>query len=146
MGTASIKANKRVFDGIEFASTLELFCYKSLQESGLKFGYESEKFYIAESRGYKFEYWKKTKKKGYHKQKKMAVSGMLHTPDFPIYNEEGAVEYIIETKGYKSGKFQIYVKLFFTYASQHLPYLKGYYLPSNQKEILKTIEIIKSHE
>ena len=143
MDKRKIKANKRIYKDIQFASGLELFCYMQLEKSGLKFGYESEKFQISESRGYNFEFWKRTKKKGFHKKKSSIVSMIIHTPDFIIYNEYGDIVYIIETKGFSNDKFQIYLKLFFLYASKNLLNLKGYYLPSNQKEVFNVITMIK---
>ena len=40
--TKSIKSKKNTYDGIEFKSALELYCYKRLKDNGFDFQYEPE--------------------------------------------------------------------------------------------------------
>ena len=44
--TGSVRAKKKVIDGITFASSLEAYTYNELKSSGLDFEYEGESFVI----------------------------------------------------------------------------------------------------
>ena len=44
MGKKQINSKRGVYDGIKFASQLEISCYKLLKEAGIDFEYEGEVF------------------------------------------------------------------------------------------------------
>ena len=125
MNEPLIIANKKEFDGHIFASGLELFCYKKLKESGLRVEYEFSSFRVTKDKNFLFDFYKRTKKKGYHKAKSHKIAAINHTPDFLIFDKDGMITHIIETKGFSSDKFQIYRRLFFIYAAEKFPRLSG---------------------
>lgn len=137
-----VRGTKQTYDGIEFKSSLEVFCYKQLVKSKLKFKYEPHSFLIKDKDERKFNVWKKTPKKPMHHIVSRTVQKISFTPDFIIYDENDNIIEIIETKGRPSEKFVVYVKIFYTWANSNLPYLNNYFLPSNQKEVNRVIELL----
>jgi len=47
-GKKTIQSSRSKFDGIQFASQLEVFMYKALKEANIDFEYESEVFQLVE--------------------------------------------------------------------------------------------------
>ena len=47
-GKKTIQSKKGVYDGIQFASQLEVFMYKALKAANIDFGYETEVFDLIE--------------------------------------------------------------------------------------------------
>ena len=79
----------------------------------------------------------KTKGKTVYKEKTGNVRNISYTPDF-INLDKG---FIIETKGLRTAEFKMRFKLFLKYlhdTNQHL----DVYVPSNQKEVDSTINLI----
>lgn len=97
-------ANKKVrnaekirYDGIQFQSKLEVYCYKKLKEFGLEFEYEPEAFELMP----KFEYdttcvesYKKGSKWSFGNKSKV-VRAIKYKPDFVNLKDK----WIIECKG-----------------------------------------------
>jgi uncharacterized protein YjhX (UPF0386 family) len=138
-GRKITKAKKHTLDGITFASGLELYCYKALKKAKIPHEYEGRSFELVER--FKFDGLLmdkgKTKGKTVYKEKTGKVRNISYTPDF-INLDEG---FIIETKGLRTAEFKMRFKLFLKYlydTNQHL----DVYVPSNQKEVDATIDLI----
>ena len=93
--TGAVRSKKAKVDGIDFASSLEAYCYSKLKENGLEFQYEGESFVVLD--GFRFL---GTYKKATAGKKEMVDNGgkvvrsITYTPDFVLPNGV-----IIETKG-----------------------------------------------
>tara|TARA_R100001443_G_scaffold20648_1_gene32836 strand:+ start:223 stop:681 length:459 start_codon:yes stop_codon:yes gene_type:complete len=138
-GRKITKAKKHIADGITFASGLELYCYKALKKAKIPNNYEGKTFELVEK--FRFDGLLmdkgKTKGKTVYKEKTGKVRNISYTPDF-INLDQG---FIIETKGLRTAEFKMRFKLFLKYlydTNQHL----DVYVPSNQKEVDATIDLI----
>ena len=140
-GKQITKAKKHVVDGITFASGLELYCYKALKKAKIPHEYEGKTFELVQK--FKFEGLLmdkgKTKGKTTFKQKPGNIRNISYTPDF-INLEEG---FIIETKGIRTPEFKMRFKLFLKHLYDTNQKL-DVYVPSNQKEVDATINLILS--
>jgi len=140
-GKQITKAKKHVVDGITFASGLELYCYKALKKAKIPHEYEGMTFELVQK--FKFEGLLmdkgKTKGKTTFKQKPGNIRNISYTPDF-INLDEG---FIIETKGIRTPEFKMRFKLFLKYLYDTNQKL-DVYVPSNQKEVDATINLILS--
>ena len=133
-----VNSKKIKYDGINFASGLERYCYMALKKEKLFEGYENEKFqlisgftpcnefYERQSNG-KGEFTERSGKK---------ILGISYTPDFC------GKDFIIETKGRANESFPIRWKLF-KHRLIEIGDTRTLYKPQNQKEIDRTIQLIK---
>ena len=140
-GRQITRAKKHTVDGITFASGLELYCYRALLKAKIPNKYEGRTFELVEK--FKFDGLLmdkgKTKGKTVYKEKTGKIRNISYTPDF-INLDKG---FIIETKGLRTAEFKMRFKLFLKYlhdTDQHL----DVYVPSNQKEVDATINLILS--
>lgn len=124
---AGFSTNKKVknatrleYKGIKFRSKLEVYCYRKLEEAGLKPLYEKTKYELIPKFSFDGE----------------AIRACTYTPDF-----EGK-GYIIETKGFANDAFPIKWKLFKRYMLEHKMTQK-LYLVKNQKQVLECINLIR---
>ena len=131
-GRKITKAKKHTVDGITFASGLELYCYRALIKAKIPHQYEGRSFELVEK--FKFDGLLmdkgKTKGKTVYKEKTGNVRNISYTPDF-----------INLDKGLRTAEFKMRFKLFLKYlhdTNQHL----DVYVPSNQKEVDATIDLI----
>ncbi len=139
-----VKANKKVrnatskvYKGIKFRSKLELFTYKKLEEASIKSLYEKKKYVLQEGFHYSQQCYEPHKTKGYV-DNTYKVRDITYTPDFVDPNGK----WIIEVKGFANDVFPVKWKMF----KNHLMQLEDppvLYLPKNQGQVLKTIELIK---
>jgi len=140
-GKQITKAKKHVVDGITFASGLELYCYRALKKAKIPHEYEGKTFELVQK--FKFEGLLmdkgKTKGKTTFKEKPGNIRNISYTPDF-INLEEG---FIIETKGIRTPEFKMRFKLFLKHLYDTDQKL-DVYVPSNQKEVDATINLILS--
>ena len=131
-GKKTIKSNKISYDGINFASGLERYCYMALKKEKLyEYGsYEGETFQILE--GFQFpneEYARQSNGKGeYTLRSPKKVLGIKYTPDFV------GKDFIIECKGRANESFPIRWKLFKAWLTRN-NIGKTLYKPQNQKEV-----------
>lgn len=112
-GKKTIQSKKGWYDGIQFASQLEVYMWKSLTEANIDVGYETERFDIIDgfySSNISFE---RTAKKDFINRGEKKIRGIFYTPDFV------SKHFIIETKGRANESFPIRWKLF-----KRLLYLK----------------------
>ena len=133
-----VQAKKITYDGINFASGLERYTYMALKKNKLFEGYENEVFQLIE--GFNFDnesYEKQANGKGdYTNRGQKKILGIKYTPDFV------GKDYIIECKGRANESFPIRWKLFKLWLTQN-KIGKTLYKPQNQKEVDRTIQIIK---
>jgi len=110
------------YDGIQFKSKLEVYCYTKLKENNIKAVYEEITFEILPSFTYNGE----------------KVRNMKFTPDFV------GETFIIECKGNMNDSFPLRWKIFKYYLlNNNLKY--NLYLPRNKKQIDQVIDkIIKN--
>tara|TARA_Y100000361_G_scaffold87832_1_gene78112 strand:+ start:545 stop:991 length:447 start_codon:yes stop_codon:yes gene_type:complete len=136
-GKTKVKnAKKSVYDGKEFKSNLELYCYKQLEQSKILVEYEENTFTIFPAMVYPLACYEGTQKKLYNKGSK--IRPITYTPDFVDPNGK----FIIETKGYANESFPLRWKLF----KKHLKDNNHHYvlfMPRNKKQVDETIELIK---
>jgi hypothetical protein len=130
-------AQKTTFDGIEFKSKLEVFCYRKLKEYGIHFQYEQVKFTL-------FTGFKPTHLVGYFPDKSgnMAIDtsklrDTTYTPDFV------GDTWVVETKGKSNELYPLKLKLFRALLEEEKTPYKVFMEPHNQKQVLQCIEIIK---
>ena len=125
-------AKKINFDGIQFQSKLELYCYKKLKSAGLEFEYEPTAFELMPKFDYEsscFESYKKGTKWLFGPKSKL-VRGIKYKPDF-VNLKDG---WIIECKGHPNESFPMKWKMFKFYLKRnemevHL------YMPKNQTHV-----------
>ena len=117
-------ATPLVYDGIQFRSKLEAYCYKKLIQNNIKADYEKNKYVLIE----KFKFQEKT------------ILPITYTPDFV---GDG---FIIECKGCMNETFPIKFKLFKRYLYlNNLDY--KLFLPRNQKDVDKVVlELMNQNE
>ena len=137
----------------KYHSKLEQTCARLLEEAGLNFRFETEKFNLIEPFTPALHFYKSTPQ-GLKKQVKkngtcMAMKAISYTPDF--WYGDDKILIFIETKGYRNEIYPYKRKLFFRHMSAYK--LCGreedrnieiyFFEPSKAKEIRECIEIIK---
>ena len=135
-----VQAKKISYDGISFASGLERYTYIALKKNKLYEGYENETFQIIESFNFpNISYEKQANSKGeYINRGSKKILGIKYTPDFI------GKDYIIECKGRPNESFPLRWKLFKLWLTKN-NIGKILYKPQNQKEVDRTIALIKEH-
>ena len=135
-----VQAKKISYDGISFASGLERYTYIALKKNKLYEGYENETFQIIESFNFpNISYEKQANGKGeYVNRGSKKILGIKYTPDFI------GKDYIIECKGRPNESFPLRWKLFKLWLTKN-NIGKILYKPQNQKEVDRTIALIKEH-
>ena len=133
-----VQAKKITYDGINFASGLERYTYMALKKEKLFEEYEGEVFNLIESFNFPNEsYEKQSNGKGdYTNRGIKKVLGIKYTPDFT------GKDYIIECKGRANESFPLRWKLFKLWMT-NTGDLRPLYKPQNQKDVDRTIQIIK---
>lgn len=135
-----VVAKKVSYDGINFASGLERYTYMALKKEKLFEYYEGEVFQLIEGFNFTNEsYEKQANGKGdYTNRGSKKVLGIKYTPDFT------GKDYIIECKGRANESFPLRWKLFKLWLTKN-NIGKTLYKPQNQKEVDRTIQLIKEN-
>ena len=133
-----VAAKKVSYDGINFASGLERYTYMALKKNKLFEGYENEVFQLIEGFNFNNESLEKQAngKGEYTNRGQKKILGIKYTPDFV------GKDYIIECKGRANESFPIRWKLFKLWLTKN-KIGKTLYKPQNQKEVDRTIQLIK---
>lgn len=141
-GKQITKANKVEYDGIKFDSRLELFAYKAFKDAKIPFDYEGKTYLLHEKFTYPGRIYDKGKKDGkkVFKLKSSNVRKREYTPD--LINEDPKWNFVVEVKGLRTPEFAMRFKLWLQYLTE-LGQSPDVYVPSNQKEVLETITLIK---
>ena len=125
------------FDGYNFASGLERYCYMQLKKEKLFEGYENEKFTLIEGFTFSNECYSRTMaNKGDYTCRNGKTLPINYTPDFC------GKDFIIECKGFANESFPLRWKLFKRWLTENKDG-RMLFKPSNQKEVDRTIQIIK---
>ena len=128
--------SKVMYDGIQFDSSLEVYCYKKLKAAGFSFSYNQHTFELVKGFTANSDSYEPDKRTG----KEMALHSnrlmnIKYTPDFI------GDWWIIETKGRKNESFPMRWKLFRRYLlEQGLHYTL--FMPRNQSHVDQAITII----
>ena len=125
-------AKKIIYNGIQFQSRLELYCYKKLQEAGVEFEYEPQSFELVPKFDYDascFEAYKKGGRWSFGDKSK-TVRPIKYKPDF-VNLKDG---WIIECKGHPNESFPLKWKMFKYYLKQNKLNIH-LYMPKNQEHI-----------
>lgn len=140
-----VRSKKQSYDGITFASGLELFMWKCLKNAGIKAEYESERFELADKFVLPNEVWERQGNgKGLYQMKTdVNIRPMTYKPDFIIRRsgESGAIHFIIETKGRANDAFPLRWKLFKRVIKDRYPGVI-IFKPQKQAECERTVERI----
>ena len=133
-----VNSKKIKYDGINFASGLERYCYMALKKEKLFEGYENEKFQLIEGFTPCNEFYERQSngKGEFTERSGKKILGISYTPDFC------GKDFIIETKGRANESFPIRWKLF-KHRLIEIGDTRTLYKPQNQKEIDRTIQLIK---
>ena len=134
-GKSKSFAQKKVYDGIQFQSLLEVHCYQQLKAAGLDFEYEKVKFILMESFPFQNPLWTSFRK--VYKARITKVRPMTYTPDFV---GDG---WIIETKGFKDRGFLIRWKLFLKHLYE-TESISEVFMPTSKKEVDETVKHLKA--
>ena len=132
-----VRSKKATFDGITFASGLEVYMYKALKKAKIKAVYEGQTYELQE--GFMFDvdsYERQGNGKGTminRGQKK--ILNIKYTPDFV------SPSFIIECKGRANESFPLRWKMFKKYVNSKLKHVT-LYKPQNQKECDEVINLI----
>ena len=136
-GRKHVQSHKTEYDGITFASGLEVHMYKVLKEASLFDKYEGERFLLME--GFPLvqnSYERQANGKGEFKNRNTsAIRKITYTPDFT------GKDYIIETKGRANESFPIRWKLFKRTLTETRD-TRALYKPQTQKECDEVIQLI----
>lgn len=130
--TGAVNSSKKRYDGKQFQSSLELYCYKKLKEADLKFEYEGETFKIFPAFQYPGRYGKKAAKAFSIKQG-ATIRAVTYTPDFVSHEHK----FVIETKGFVPSQhsFPLRFKMFLLYLIEYKMGDYSIYIPGNQKQV-----------
>jgi len=133
------KAKKHKFNGIEFASGLELYCHQALKRAKIPAHYEGQTFELLPAFKYPGTLMDRGTVKGAKcfKEKSSHVRSISYTPDF-INLDWG---FIIETKGFRNESFPMRFKLFKWYLFKN-GFDYDLYIPSTKSEVDTTINRI----
>jgi len=136
--TSNRGGTKIKYDGINFNSGLERYTYIALKKEGLYDGYEQEVFTLIEGFTFSNECYSRTmaNKGDFTNRGGKRVLPIRYTPDFT------GEDFIIECKGFANESFPMRWKLFKLWLTQNQDG-RILYKPSNQKEVDRTIELIK---
>tara|TARA_R110000782_G_scaffold162513_3_gene254327 strand:- start:339 stop:812 length:474 start_codon:yes stop_codon:yes gene_type:complete len=143
--TGSVRAKKKVIDGITFASSLEAYTYNELKSSGLDFDYEGESFVILPSFKFLGTYLSSSpKKKELTDKTGKAVRSITYTPDFVSHTHK----FIIETKGFvpSNHSFPLRWKLFLAYLNDNDMGDYSVFIPKNQGQVDDLIKTLTTDE
>ena len=136
-----VRSKKATFDGITFASGLEVYMYKALKKAKIKSKYEGQTYVLQESFNFNVNsFERQANGKGdmvNRGQKK--IQSIKYTPDFI------SSSFIIECKGRANESFPIRWKMFKKYINDNLKHVT-LYKPQNQKECDKVIELITKNK
>lgn len=145
-----IKGAKIVeYKNIKFRSKLELACYKKLEESGLEFSYETEKFILNKSFKPENIIIYVPKKLGVGKYDKnlelsnKTILSITYTPDFIVVKDNYKIYF--DVKGKENDTYPIKKKIFLKLLEEKnddINYI--FFEPHSVKQMLQAIEIINN--
>ena len=133
-----VRAKKTIFNGIQFASGLEVHMYKALKEARIVAEYEPTSYTLLagfDFGGMCFE--RQANGKGEYKDRGVKkILPIKYTPDFV------GRDFVIECKGRPNESFPLRWKMFKYWMALHAPTI-AIFKPQNQKECEETIRQIE---
>ena len=126
-GRKQINSRKGVYDGIKFASQLEIHCYKLLQDAGIDFKYEGEVFNLMDEFHLDNVLFTHKGMKPLVDNGDSKVRKIYYTPDFV------SDLFIIEAKGRMSQSFPLRWKMFLSLMHRTND-KRAIYMPANVKD------------
>jgi|TARA_B110000914_G_C15201856_1_gene326596 hypothetical protein len=135
MGKKQINSKRGVYDGIKFASQLEISCYKLLKEAGIDFEYEGEVFELMSEFHLENVLFKRKGMKGIANIGDSKVRKIYYTPDFV------SDLFIIEAKGRMSQSFPLRWKMFLNTIFQTND-KRAIYMPTTKADCQLVVEDI----
>lgn len=136
-GKKLINSKKNTYNGIKFASQLEIYMYKALKSAKIKASYEGKTYVLTEGFVFPNKSYERTKKSGFKDRGGKKLLPIKYTPDFI---GDG---FIIECKGWANGSFPIRWKLFKNYMAKNEPDV-WLFKPQNKRDCDEVIEILKN--
>ena len=124
MGKKLINSRRGTYDGIKFASQLEIHCYKLLQDAGIDFKYEGEVFELSPESHLNNVLFTRKGMGAFKNNGDSKVRKMIYTPDFT------SDLFIIEAKGRMSHSFPLRWKLFLSLMNKNNDD-RAIYMPSS---------------
>ena len=143
-----VKRNKQItrstkvqYQGLNFASKLEMHMYKLLKQAKIPVEYEGKTFSLVEGFDFTNASYEKTRvKKFLHYRGNKNVLPIKYTPDF--LDIQDPPRFIIECKGNPNEAFPIRWKLFKRYLiNKNIK--ADLFMPRNQKDCAEVVKIIK---
>jgi len=143
-----LKRNKQItrstkvqYQGLNFASKLEMHMYKLLKQAKIPVEYEGKTFSLVEGFDFTNASYEKTRVKKYlHDRGNKNVLPIKYTPDF--LDIQDPPRFIIECKGNPNEAFPIRWKLFKRYLIKN-NIKADLFMPRNQKDCAEVVKIIQ---
>lgn len=136
-----VQAKKVTYDGINFASGLERYCYMALKKAKIKADYEGQTYVLQE--GFDFTtsaYERQANGKGeYRDRGRKKILPIKYTPDFI------GKDFIIECKGRANESFPLRYKMFKKYVEEKMPDVT-LYKPQTKAEVDQTVNLILKND
>lgn len=133
-----VNSTKKTYDGINFASLLEVRMYKLLKEAGIEFRYEGTSYTTFKPFKLNTECYERARKKSKQMVNRPNVTKVSYTPDFIGKGDK----WFIEVKGRANESFSIRWKLFKKLIAETNP-TALIFKPMNQADCEQVIEILK---
>tara|TARA_R110000737_G_scaffold322152_2_gene334405 strand:- start:16 stop:441 length:426 start_codon:yes stop_codon:yes gene_type:complete len=127
MGKKQIQSRKGYYDGVRFASQLEIYMYKKLQEANIYFKYEGEVFDLMDEFHLDNVMFKRKGIKPLANIGDSKVRKIYYTPDYT--NDD----FIIEVKGRMSQSFPLRWKMFLNLLHRTND-KRAIYMPTNKSD------------
>ena len=143
-------AKKVIYDGIEFKSGLEAYCYKEGTTRGYKLEYESSRTILHESDIYdSYIYAPISTSKFKDKRSNLQIisrgTSITYTPDFTTtITSVSGIKYfiVIECKGLKTSTYNIKKNLYLGIKSKELGQNFIFIEPHNQAQVRQAFDIL----
>lgn len=143
-----LKRNKQItrstkvqYQGLNFASKLEMHMYKLLKQAKIPVEYEGKTFSLVEGFDFTNASYEKTRVKKYlHDRGNKNVLPIKYTPDF--LDIQDPPRFIIECKGNPNEAFPIRWKLFKHYLIKN-NIKADLFMPRNQKDCAEVVKILQ---
>lgn len=139
-------AVKCEYNGVEFKSKIEMFCYKELEKSGLTFSYEDVTIMLIEGFRPTVPVYKYSLKTGGMTLDLTMVRATTYTPDFVViksYPDQTIGRFIIECKGIEMDNWKMKWKLLREQIHTRATNIEALFVVKNQGQVKECIEIIK---
>lgn len=139
------------YNDVKFKSTLEMRCYKLLEESGLKFTHESEKIDLWTGFKPTIDIWSPSKIRGTYKltplmeKQSRSFIKITYTPDFKVVR--GNYIIYMDAKGFPNDVYGYKKKMFIKSLELRNDGIQYVFMePHSIRQMKQAIEIIKTYE